>query len=157
MTTTPIFGFTDMEENQNSKYVTFNDALDDIENAIAAGIYKLATKTACLMQNGDAKTIIFTVPASKKCIVMFAVIRNPTASLAGGTDFDMGDGANADTWVNAIDLSSMTAATDYYVVDGSGTKYTIFDAADEIGIKPVTGATADAEATIDLFGYIYDA
>jgi len=84
-------------------------------------------------------------------------VRNPTASLAGGTDFDFGDGANADTWKNTVNLSTMTATTDYMVVDGSNAKYTIFDAGDAFGVKPVTGATADAEATIDVFGYEFDA
>jgi hypothetical protein len=109
------------------------------------------------MQNGDPKTTIYTVPPGKKAILIFAVVRNPTASLAAGTDFDFGDGANADTWVNAVDLSSMTAATDSLPVSGLGAKYTILDAGDEWGIKPVTGATADADAIIDLFGYEYNA
>lgn len=109
------------------------------------------------MQNGDPKTTIYTVPPGRKAVPIFFVVRNPTASLAGGTDFDSGDGANADTFVTGIDLSSMTAATDSYAVSGLGAKYTILDAGDEWGIKPVTGATADANATIDLFGYEFDA
>jgi hypothetical protein len=108
------------------------------------------------MQNGEVKTNLYTVPTGKKALITHGVVRNPRASLAGGTDFDFGDGANADTWVNTVDLSSMTATTDYYVVDGSGTKYTIFDAGDIFGIKPVTGATADAQATIEVFGYLID-
>jgi len=97
------------------------------------------------------------VPPGKKAVVSHCVVRNPTASLAGGTDFDFGDGANADTWKNAVNLSTMTAATDYMVVSGDNAKYAVFDAGDEFGVKPVTGATADAEATIDVFGYEYDA
>jgi hypothetical protein len=109
------------------------------------------------MQNGDPKTTIYTVGPGLKAILFFAVVRNPTASLAGGTDFDFGDGANADTWVNAVDLSGMTATTDSYAVSGLSAKYTILDAGDAWGIKPVTGATLDADATIDLFGYEYTA
>jgi hypothetical protein len=109
------------------------------------------------MQAGDPKTTIYTVPPGRKAVPVLAVVRNPTASLADGIDFDFGDGANADTWVNTVDLSGLTAATDSYVVSGLGAKYTILDAGDEWGIKPVTGATADATATIDLFGYEFDA
>lgn len=109
------------------------------------------------LQNGDGKTTLYTVPPGKKAIITHCVVRNPTASLAGGTDFDFGDGANADTWKNTVNLSTMTATTDFMVVDGSNAKYTVFDAGDAFGVKPVTGATADAEATIDVFGYEFAA
>jgi len=117
---------------------------------------RLTTKTGVELQNGDGKTILFKVPEGQKCIITHCVPRNPSGSLAGGTDFDLGDGANADTWKNAVDLSSMTAPTDYMVIEGNNAKYTIFDAGDEFGIKPVTGATADVTATIDVFGYLFD-
>jgi len=121
----------------------------------------LASATVDL-QNGDGKTTVYTVPAGKAAIVTHVVIRNPTASLdSGGTgDFDFGDGANADTWLNAVDLDTLTAATDYIVLPVVGvhtmTKFTVFDAGDEFGVKPVTGATLDAQATMDVFGYEYD-
>jgi hypothetical protein len=117
----------------------------------------LASVSGADLQNGDGKTILYTVPPGKKAVVSHCVVRNPTASLAGGTDFDLGDGANADTWKNTVNLSTMTATTDYMLVSGDNAKYTIFDAGDAFGVKPVTGATADAEATIDVFGYEFDA
>lgn len=117
----------------------------------------LASVSGAGLQNGDGKTILYTVPPGRKAVVSHCAVRQPTASLAGGTDFDLGDGANADTWKNTVDLSSMTATTDYMVVEGNNAKYTVFDAGDEFGVKPVTGATADAEATIDVFGYEFDA
>ena len=122
------------------------------ENALTL----LASVTVNL-QNGDGKSTIYTVPTGKEMIPVFVVIKKPTASLAGGTDFDLGDGGAANTWLNAVDLSGMTAATDFYVIDGSNAKYTIFDAGDVFGIIPVTGATADADATAELFGYLFDA
>lgn len=108
------------------------------------------------MQNGDAKSTIYTIPTGKKAIVTAVGFRAPTASLAGGTNFSIGDGANADTWKTAVDLSTLTAATDCIVVQNTA-KFTIYDAGDTFGVKPVTGATADAEATIDVFGYEFDA
>lgn len=121
------------------------------------GFSKLATVSGVGLQNGDGKTDLYTGRPGKKFVVTHCVVRNPTASLAGGNDYDFGDGANADTWKNTVDLSSMTATTDYYVVEGNNAKYTVFDAGDVFGIKPVTGATADAEGTVDVFGYEFDA
>jgi len=122
-----------------------------VENAFAL----LASGTVDL-QNGDGKTTIFTVPVGKIMLPFVVIIRQPTASLAGGTDFDIGSGANADTWLQANDLHLMTAVTDYQIIT-SLTKYTIEAAGAEFGIKPITGATADAQATMDVFGYLLDA
>ena len=117
----------------------------------------LATGTVDL-QAGDGKTTIYTVPPGKKAAVTHVVIKEPTASLAGGTDFDIGDGANADTWKATIDLSGMTGTDDYIVIDSNNAIIAaVFDAADAFGIKPATGATADAQAEMDVFGYEYDA
>lgn len=109
------------------------------------------------MQNGDPKTTIYTVPVGKKAMVTHVIVRQPTASLAGGTSFSFGDGANADTWKTAVNLSSMTAATDGIVVTNDNSKYTVYDAGDALGVKPATGATADAEAFVEYFGYEFDA
>ena len=50
----------------------------------------------------------------------------------------------------------MTASTDYMVIRGAdATKYTLEAGAGAFGIKPITGATADATATMDVFGYLY--
>ena len=108
------------------------------------------------LQNGDGKTDIYTVPADKKLIVTRVVIRNPSGNMTGGSDFDFGDGANADTWVNAVDLSAL-GTVQYRVISGDNVNYTVFDATDVFGVKPVTGATADVTATAELFGYLYNA
>ena len=114
----------------------------------------LASVTAD-MQNGDSKTDVFTVPTGLSMVVTKVVIRNPSDSLAGGTDYDLGDGASADTWKQTVDLSSMTATTDYFIITNDNTKITVFDAGDVFGIIPVTGATADTTATVELFGYLF--
>jgi hypothetical protein len=118
-------------------------------------IIKCVASETVGMQNGDGKSILYTVPADKSFIPTHIIIRNPTASLADGNDYDIGDGVDADTWKTAIDLSSLTVATDCIVISNDNSKFTIFDAADEFGIKPVTGATADADATVDVFGYLF--
>lgn len=118
----------------------------------------LGTATVDL-QHSDPKTTVYTVPTGKEAIVTHVIIRNPSGSLdSGGTgDWDIGDGANADTWVTATDLDSLTATTDCIIIVAPTTKYTIFDAGDTFGIKPVTGASADRTATMDVFGYEFDA
>lgn len=121
------------------------------ENAIT-----LLTSATVYLQAGDGKSIIYTVPAGKKMIPVHVVIREPTASLAGGSSFSLGTGANADTWKTMVNLSTLTAATDFMVVDGSNVRYAVCNAGDTFGILPVTGATADADATADLFGYLID-
>ena len=112
------------------------------------------------LQNGDSKTTVYTVPTGKKAVITHVVIRNPSGSLAGGTDFDVGSGANADTWRQTINLSTLTATTDYIVIPSiaaTPVKYTVEAAAAAFGIKPITGATADVTGTMEVFGYEMDA
>jgi hypothetical protein len=101
------------------------------------------------------KVDLYTVSPGKKLIVDRVVVREPTASLAGGTDYDFGTGANADTWRQTIDLSSMTASTDYMAVQGADvTKYSVESPVAVFGVKVITGSTVAANATIDVFGYL---
>ncbi len=108
----------------------------------------------------DMKTVqkndLYTVAPGKTAYIAFVVIREPSASLSGGTDYDFGTGAAADTWRQTVDLSSMTTAdTDYMVISGADvTKYTDSAAASVFGIKPITGSTGAATATIDVFGFL---
>jgi len=123
------------------------------DNAISV----LATGAAG-MQTADGKTTLYTVPAGKKAVVTHVMVRQPTASLAGGTSFSFGDGANADTWKTAVSLASMTGTDDYFfVTKNDAVVSAVFDAGDAFGVKPVTGATADANATIDVLGYEFNA
>jgi hypothetical protein len=119
-------------------------------------VSRLATVTLGL-QTVDGAQTIYTVPAGKKMIPAFVIVRNPTASLAGATDVDFGDGANRDTWKTNVDLSAMINTTDCMVVSNDNAIFSPFDAGDTFGINPATGATADADAVFELFGYLYDA
>jgi len=118
-------------------------------------ITKVATVTGVDMKTAG-KTVLYTVPTGKTFYPVFVVVREPSASMAGGTDYDFGTGANADTWRQAVDLSSMTTpGTDYMVIAGADiTKYTDCAATSEFGIKVITGTTADCTATIDVFGFL---
>jgi len=102
------------------------------------------------------KTTLYTVPSGKTFYPVMVVVREPSASMAGGTDYDFGTGANADTWRQTVDLSSMTTlSTDYMVISGADvTKYTDCAASSVFGIKVITGTTAACTATIDVFGFL---
>ena len=121
-------------------------------------ITMLASATVDL-QHGDGKSDVYTVPIGKKAVITHVVIRNPTASLDSGStgDFDIGSGADANTWLQTTDLDTMTTTTDYMVITSSKVKYTIEAAAAVFGIKVITGATLDAQATMEVFGYEVDA
>ena len=121
------------------------------ENAITrlASVAGVDMKTAAL-------TTLYTVPPGKTLYVTHVVIREPSASMSGGTDYDLGTGANADTWRQTVNLSSMTTlGTDYMVISGADvTKYTDSVAASVFGIKVITGTTAACTATLDIFGFL---
>lgn len=70
-----------------------------------------------------------------------------------GVDNDFGDGVDATTWLQNVNLSTVIA-TKYMVIE-SNVLYTVFDAGDTFGVKKIAG-TAET-ATIDVFGYLFDA
>jgi len=109
------------------------------------------------MQNGDSKTTAYNVPAGLTAIITKVIIRSPSGSLASGStgDFDIGSGANADTWLQTINLDTLTAVTDYMVITSENQKYTMEAAGAAFGIKPITGATANVTATMDVWGYLF--
>ena len=121
------------------------------ENAIT----RLSTTSAVDMKTAQKNTLL-TIPTGKTAYVTHVVIREPSASMAGGTDYDFGTGANADTWRQTVDLSSMTnLGTDYMVISGADvTKYTDNAVASVFGIKVITGTTAACTASIDVFGFL---
>lgn len=121
------------------------------ENAITL----VATVTGVDMKTAG-KTTLYTVPTGKTFYPFAVCIREPSASLADGTEYDFGTGANCDTWIQNVSLTSMTTAdTDYmYITGAATTKYTDCAAASAFGIKVITGSTAAATATIDVFGFL---
>lgn len=101
------------------------------------------------MQNGAGAQTIFTTPIGKITRILAVVVRDPTATLAGGTDFDFTQ------WRQTVDLSGLTGgATNYRVLFAAdNTSYVELAAGTAFQITPSTGATGAASATIDVFGY----
>lgn len=120
-----------------------------------AGADRFLGSSIVPVQAGDPVSTVYTVPTGKTAVITRVVARGPTASLANGTSFSFGSGANRNSWKTAVDLSTMTAATDYMTLAADGVKHTLEAAGATFGVKPVTGATADAEVTVDVFGYEY--
>jgi hypothetical protein len=115
------------------------------ENAIT----KLSTTTGVDMKTAGATTL-YTVPTGKTAIITGVVIRNNSASLAGGTDYDFTG------WRQTVDLSGMTdVSTTFRVVYATeNTSYTATTAGTAFQITVSTGSTAACTASIDVLGYL---
>jgi hypothetical protein len=143
-----------MTEGQSAKHTLFNTNIDAIEKA---AIVKVASVTVG-MQTADGQQALYTVPTGCKFIPFMIVVRDPTGSLAGGTAFGFGDDSPATNWKSGVDLSGFTAGSgNALIITPPSGSFTIYDAADVFDINPATGATADVDATIDVFGWVYDA
>ena len=117
-------------------------------------------------QTTASKQAIYTVPAGKVVVVDHVVFRDPTATLVGLIDLDLGGNALCDDWLQQITIAGLTATTDYgraaQPVQAAGppivpVKVTEYAAAAIFGAYINTGSTGAASFNIDLFGYLKDA
>ena len=122
--------------------------------------------SATIDGKGVAKQTIFTVPTGKIFIPFAVEITNPSATLAGLVDMDVGAGANADDWLLEVTLNAFTAVTDYGIlmqpVQAAGppivpAKKTHNVAGDVFGVLINTVSTGAATFTASLFGFLIDA
>lgn len=120
-----------------------------ISSVLKYTLQKMSSTTAVDMKTA-ASTTLYTVPAGKVFYPVMVVIRDNTASLAGGTEYDFTG------WRQNVDLSGMTTVgTTYRVLYATdNTSYTEGAAASTFQITVVTGATAVGTATIDVFGML---
>jgi len=108
----------------------------------------LLSSTVVDMKTAQANTL-YTVPTGKVCRISHVVVRDPTASLAGGTSYSVTN------WKLTFSLATLTTlGTDYITIDNENTKYTETAAGVAIQLTVTTGSTLAANATIDLFGYL---
>jgi len=110
---------------------------------------KVATVSGVNMKDAGATTL-YNVPAGKTFVPVMVVIRNNSASLAGGTDYDF------TSWRQTVDLSGLTVTTGFRVLraDDNAT-YTPIAGGGTFQITVATGSTAVSTATIDIFGYLF--
>lgn len=96
-----------------------------------------------------ATTTIYTTPVGKVTRVVAIVVRDATASLAGGTSYSITN------WRQTFSLANLvTANTGYVHVYGADlAQYTEIAASTAVQLTVTTGSTAAANATIDVWGY----
>lgn len=112
-------------------------------------LYKVASVPSVDMKTA-ASTTLYTVPAGKTFVPVAVVIRNNSASLAGGTSYSF------TSFLQTVDLSGMTVTTGYRILWGThNTTYTYLAAGSAFQITVTTGATAVGTATIDVIGYLF--
>lgn len=115
-----------------------------IENSLT----KVATVSGLNMQTSAAQNL-YTVPTGKTFYPIMVIVRNNSASLAGGSDYDF------TTWRQTVDLSGMTVTTGFRVLYATdNTTYTPIAAGGTFQVTASTGATAAGTATMDVFGYL---
>jgi len=96
-----------------------------------------------------ATTTIYTTPVGKVTRITHVVVRDATASLAGGTSYSITN------FRQTFSLAALiTANTGYLVIQATDiTQFTEIAAATAVQLTVTTGSTAAANATIDVFGY----
>ena len=129
---------------------------------------KAISLLASVTLNGKTTTkqTIYTVPAGKVLIPIAVLFHDPSATLAGLVDLDIGGDASAGDWLQQITLAGFTAVTDYGLImqpaQAAGppivpVKKTEYAAAVVFGVKINTVSTGAATFIADLFGYLADA
>ena len=113
----------------------------------------IATATGVDAQLGG--TLGYTIPVGKALVITSVVFRNASATLAGGTDYDISDGTNV--WnVSAISLSAITSSALVKVLNDV-TAVPLFAAGETLQLDANTGSTGAATLDIDILGYLVDA
>jgi len=122
----------------------------DIEGIIYSKGSSILSKVATVA-NVDMKTAasttLYTVPAGKTFYPDHVIIRDNSASLAGGSSYSFTN------WRQAVDLQTMTATTGYRILlTTDNTTFTPIAAAGTFQITVTTGSTAVCTATIEVWG-----
>lgn len=100
-----------------------------------------------------ASTTIYTVPSGRTLRIHRVVIRDASASLAGGTSYAITGFRSGVSFANLV-----TANTGYIIIEpvaeGTPTQYTEQAAGTAIQLTVTTGSTAVASATVELYGVL---
>ena len=109
----------------------------------------LSTTTGVDMKTAASPTL-YTVPTGKTARVTGLIVRDTSASLAGGTSYSVTN------WRQTFSLANLTTSgTGYIHVFGADlAQYTETAAGVAITFTVTTGATSAGTATIDLLGYL---
>ena len=120
-----------------------------------SGAAYLGEQTAVDLNTASAKTTLYTVPASHVAVITHVLIINDSGtSAAGCTDVSFGDDATCTNWLQAVDLSGLTATAadfDTRLMFSTGV-LPLYTATSAFGIYINTAATGAATARIIVFG-----
>lgn len=95
-----------------------------------------------------ATTTIYTTPTGKTTRIAYVIVRDPTASLAGGTSYSITN------FRQTFSLVSLTSTTGYvWVYANDLTQYTEIAANTAVQLTVTTGSTLAANATVEVWGY----
>lgn len=128
----------------------------------------LSSTAGCLMRQSEAPAykVLYTVPSGKTAVIVFVVVRNPSASLALCTVISFGNESLTYTnWNGAISLANLTTVStsatvmtaslptdtapslQRQIVCAAGTEFSM--------VVTTSTVAAGTTATIDVFGYLY--
>ena len=111
----------------------------------------LGSFTVVSLQAASGVETLFTVPVGKVARVTTVVIRDISATLAGGTSFAFTG------FVSGVNLSAITAATTtkYAIIAPAfAAECTELASSAAFQITKTTGSTGAATAVFDVFGYL---
>lgn len=95
-------------------------------------------------------TALYTTPVGKTTIITKIVIRNVTASLAGGTSYSVTG------FRQAFSLANLTQTTGCMIVEPADlSMLTMIVGGTTINFTVTTGSTAASAGMIDVFGYTF--
>ena len=115
-----------------------------VDHLALSGITLLGSET--IDMKTAASTTIFT--PERSCRILRVVVRNPSATLVGGSSYTLTN------FRAAFSLVTLTSTTGYLVVQATDlTQFTEVPAGTAVQLTVTTGSTAAATATVDVFGY----
>lgn len=155
----------DFQSDINSNAVNITDAQTIAGNKTWSGsqtytgrlfhvIQRISSTSGVNMSSGT--TLLYTVSASNTAIFTHAIIRNASAALTDGTNYDFGSTTLASDWIQDVNCSLLTNSSVVLVVaPTTGSAYAAFTAGSAFYMKVGTGTTLGSTAVIDLFGYLF--
>ncbi len=114
----------------------------------------LLSSTTVAMGTNNTTANLYTVPAGKTAIVTKVIIHSLSGAVACGNDNDFGSGGAG--WKDTVNLSTLDAVDDYWVITQDDVLVeAVFAAAAVFAIQTDIASSASAvNATVDVFGYL---
>lgn len=123
------------------------------------GIGATLLASTVLDLNTNTKQTLYTVPAGKSALPVYLILRSSSTNLSGGatTTLQFGFNAGATDWTAGAptNITSLTGATLYNLVQGGGGPSVVGTAAQTFGAIADFSFGSAANVTVDVFGYTF--